>query len=45
MAWAIDFFAEFEAEGPVIRDGSDKPRLARAQVIHSRAELFGINPS
>ena len=30
VAWAIDFFAEFEAAGSVIRDGSDKPRLARA---------------
>jgi len=45
VAWAVDFFAEFEAGGSVIRDGSDKPRLARAQVIHSRAELFGINPA
>lgn len=45
VAWAVDFFAEFEAAGSVIRDGSDKPRLARAQVIRSRAELFGIDPS
>jgi len=45
VAWAVDFFAEFEAAGSVIRDGSDKPRLARAQVIRSRAELFGINPA
>lgn len=45
VAWAVDFLAEFETAGGVIRDGSDKPRLARAQVIRSRAELFNINPS
>ncbi|WP_372461849.1 HpcH/HpaI aldolase/citrate lyase family protein [Antribacter soli] len=45
VAWAVDFLADFEAAGSVIRDGSDKPRLARAQVIKGRAELFGINPS
>ncbi|GAA1976818.1 CoA ester lyase [Isoptericola halotolerans] len=45
VAWAIDFLAEFEASGSVIRDGSDKPRLARARLINQRAELFGIEPS
>ncbi|GAA1857870.1 HpcH/HpaI aldolase/citrate lyase family protein [Myceligenerans crystallogenes] len=45
VAWAVDFLADFEAAGGVVRDGSDKPRLARAQVIRSRAELFNINPS
>ena len=45
VAWAIDFLADFEAAGSVIRDGSDKPRLARAQVISERARLFGVNPS
>ncbi|MBO0843287.1 MAG: CoA ester lyase, partial [Nocardioides sp.] len=29
VTWAYDFLAEFEAGGRVIRDGSDKPRLAR----------------
>ncbi|WP_418275060.1 HpcH/HpaI aldolase/citrate lyase family protein [Isoptericola jiangsuensis] len=45
VAWAVDFFAEFEAAGSIIRDGSDKPRLARARLITERAQLFGINPS
>ncbi|WP_438802887.1 HpcH/HpaI aldolase/citrate lyase family protein [Isoptericola croceus] len=45
VAWALDFLAEFEASGSVIRDGSDKPRLARARLITERAELFGIDPS
>jgi citrate lyase subunit beta/citryl-CoA lyase len=45
VAWAVDFFAEFEASGSIIRDGSDKPRLARARLITERAKLFGINPS
>lgn len=45
VAWAIDFFAEFEAAGSIIRDGSDKPRLARARLITERAQLFGVNPS
>lgn len=45
VAWAIDFLTDFEAAGSVIRDGSDKPRLARARVIKARAELFTINPS
>jgi citrate lyase subunit beta/citryl-CoA lyase len=42
VAWALDFLAEFEANGRVIRDGSDKPRLARAETIRRRAELFHI---
>lgn len=42
VAWAVDFLAEFEASGSVIRDGSDKPRLARARLITERAALFGI---
>ncbi|WP_422723787.1 HpcH/HpaI aldolase/citrate lyase family protein [Isoptericola luteus] len=45
VAWAVDFLADFEASGSVIRDGSDKPRLARAHKINERAELFGVNPS
>jgi citrate lyase subunit beta/citryl-CoA lyase len=42
VAWALDFLAEFEANGRVIRDGSDKPRLARAETIRRRAEIFHI---
>jgi citrate lyase subunit beta/citryl-CoA lyase len=45
VAWAYDFLAEFEADGRVIRDGSDKPRLARAETIKRRAELFRIQPA
>ncbi|AYG04018.1 HpcH/HpaI aldolase/citrate lyase family protein [Gryllotalpicola protaetiae] len=45
VAWALDFLAEFEADGRVIRDGSDKPRLARAETIKRRADLFRIEPS
>lgn len=45
VAWAIDFLADFEAAGGVIRDGSDKPRLARARVIQERSKLFRVNPS
>ncbi|HEU0256530.1 MAG TPA: CoA ester lyase, partial [Microbacteriaceae bacterium] len=45
VAWAIDFLADFEARGSVIRDGSDKPRLARARTITRRAELFHIRPA
>jgi citrate lyase subunit beta/citryl-CoA lyase len=45
VAWALDFIADFEASGGVIRDGSDKPRLARARLIRERAALFHVNPS
>lgn len=45
VAWALDFLAEFERDGRVIRDGSDKPRLARAETIRRRGEKFRINPS
>jgi len=45
VAWAYDFLAEFEAGGRVIRDGSDKPRLARASKIQERAEIFHIQPA
>ncbi|MCL1872152.1 MAG: aldolase/citrate lyase family protein [Promicromonosporaceae bacterium] len=45
VAWAIDFLADFEASGGVIRDGSDKPRLARARLITERAALFRVNPT
>lgn len=42
VAWARDFLAVFEAGGRVIRDGSDKPRLGRAETIMRRAEYFRI---
>ncbi|RKR72994.1 HpcH/HpaI aldolase/citrate lyase family protein [Frondihabitans australicus] len=44
-AWARDFLADFEARGRVIRDGSDLPRLGRAQKIERLATAFGIQPS
>ncbi|HZP15948.1 MAG TPA: CoA ester lyase [Nocardioides sp.] len=43
VAWAVDFVDSFEAGGRVIRDGSDKPRLARAEMILLRAEYFRIS--
>jgi len=45
VAWALDFLASFEESGRVIRDGSDKPRLARAETIQRRAAIFRIEPA
>lgn len=42
VEWAVGFVESFEAGGRVIRDGSDKPRLARADTILRRAECFRI---
>ncbi|GAA4406093.1 HpcH/HpaI aldolase/citrate lyase family protein [Tsukamurella soli] len=42
IAWAHGFIAAFEASGGKITDGSDLPRLARAQKIVHQAEDFGI---
>jgi citrate lyase subunit beta/citryl-CoA lyase len=44
VTWARDFMNEFEARGRVIRDGSDLPRLGRAQKIDKLALAFGIEP-
>jgi citrate lyase subunit beta / citryl-CoA lyase len=44
VAWARDFLADFEARGRVIRDGSDLPRLGRAQKIDKLARAFGVEP-
>jgi citrate lyase subunit beta/citryl-CoA lyase len=44
VAWARDFMSEFEARGRVIRDGSDLPRLGRAQKIDRLARAFGVEP-
>lgn len=44
VAWARDFLTDFEARGRVIRDGSDLPRLGRAQKIEKLATAFGIRP-
>ena len=45
VAWAREFLADFEARGRVIRDGSDLPRLGRAQKIDKLALAFGVEPS
>lgn len=45
VAWALSFLEEFEAGGRVIRDGSDKPRLGRAERIRERATVFRIEPA
>jgi citrate lyase subunit beta/citryl-CoA lyase len=45
VAWARDFLADFEARGRVIRDGSDLPRLGRAEKIDRLARAFGVEPS
>lgn len=44
VTWARDFLADFEARGRVIRDGSDLPRLGRAQKIDKLATAFGVLP-
>jgi citrate lyase subunit beta/citryl-CoA lyase len=44
-AWARDFLADFESRGRIIRDGSDLPRLGRAQKIERLATAFGVQPS
>ena len=45
VAWAQDFLADFEGRGRVIRDGSDLPRLGRAQKIVKLATAFGVQPA
>lgn len=44
VTWARDFMADFEARGRVIRDGSDLPRLGRAEKINKLAIAFGVDP-
>jgi citrate lyase subunit beta/citryl-CoA lyase len=44
IAWAQEFLTEFEARGREIRDGSDLPRLGRADKIHRLASAFGMVP-
>jgi citrate lyase subunit beta/citryl-CoA lyase len=43
VAWAMDFLRDFDARGRVIRDGSDLPRLGRAQKIERLAVAFGVH--
>lgn len=42
VEWARTFLAEFEAAGGKVRDGSDKPRLARADLIMKRNSYFAL---
>ncbi|MGA1835913.1 CoA ester lyase [Herbiconiux sp. 11R-BC] len=44
VTWARDFLDDFEARGRVIRDGSDLPRLGRAEKIDKLARAFGVVP-
>ncbi|MEL4504338.1 CoA ester lyase [Luteococcus sp. H138] len=44
MSWALDFLKEFNEAGGEIRNGSDLPRLARANKILSLAKSFGMTP-
>ncbi len=44
VAWARAFLADFEARGRVILDGSDPPRLGRAEKIDRLARAFGVEP-
>ncbi len=45
IAWAKEFFAEFERDGGEIRNGSDLPRIARATKILQLARAYGIEVS
>ncbi|MDP3207913.1 MAG: CoA ester lyase [Rhodoglobus sp.] len=45
VAWAREFLEDFEAGGSVIRDGSDLPRLGRAEKIDKLARAFGVEPA
>lgn len=42
MSWALDFLKEFQEAGGQIRNGSDLPRLARANKILRLADKFGL---
>ncbi|MEN3317102.1 MAG: citrate lyase subunit beta / citryl-CoA lyase [Mycobacterium sp.] len=45
IAWAKEFFAEFERDGGEVRNGSDLPRIARATKILELARSYGIQVS
>jgi citrate lyase subunit beta/citryl-CoA lyase len=42
VTWAREFLADFESRGRQIRDGSDLPRLGRAEKIEKLAKAFEI---
>ncbi|KWX22746.1 aldolase [Mycolicibacterium wolinskyi] len=43
ISWAKEFFAEFQRDGGEIRNGSDLPRIARANKILDLAKAYGIH--
>jgi citrate lyase subunit beta/citryl-CoA lyase len=45
IAWAKEFFADFERDGGEVRNGSDLPRIARATKILELARSYGIKVS
>src|SRR5215218_846582 len=45
IAWAKEFFDEFERDGGEVRNGSDLPRIARANKILELARAYGIEAS
>ncbi|WP_099022709.1 HpcH/HpaI aldolase/citrate lyase family protein [Mycolicibacterium palauense] len=45
IAWAKEFFVEFDRDGGEIRNGSDLPRIARANKILDLARAYGIEVS
>jgi citrate lyase subunit beta / citryl-CoA lyase len=45
IAWAKEFFVEFERDGGEVRNGSDLPRIARATKILELARSYGIQVS
>jgi len=45
ITWAKEFFTEFERDGGEIRNGSDLPRIARANKILDLARAYGIEAS
>src|SRR5215208_25626 len=42
IAWAKEFFPAFERDGGEVRNGSDLPRIARANKILELARAYGI---
>ncbi|MEV8249449.1 CoA ester lyase [Microbacterium sp. NPDC076768] len=42
IAWAMEFLDSFSARGGIIQDGSDLPRLSRAQKILTLAQAFAL---
>ncbi len=45
ISWAREFFTEFQRDGGEIRNGSDLPRIARANKILDLAKAYGIHES